>query len=76
MHLTYKTHLMQTFTASMYSIPQRQCCQPPNAGPPFMPTSIRSTLQHELPEKIENNYNELFTSVLAHLFPINLNINR
>jgi hypothetical protein len=40
-----------------------------------MPASIRSTLQYKLPQKNENDYNELFISVLAHLFLINLNIN-
>jgi hypothetical protein len=75
MFLTYKMHLMHTFTASMCSIPPRQCCQSPNAGPPFMPASIRSTVQHELPQNNENDYNDLFTSTLAHLFLNNLNIN-
>jgi hypothetical protein len=32
-----------------------------------MPASIRSTFQ--------NGYNQLFISILAYLFPINLNIN-
>jgi hypothetical protein len=41
----------------------------------FMPASIRSTLQYTFLQKNENDYNELFTSILAHLFPINLNIN-
>jgi hypothetical protein len=62
------------FATSMCSIPPRQCCQPPNVGPPFMPASIRSTLQYKLPQMNENDYNELFISILAHLFPINLNI--
>jgi hypothetical protein len=43
--------------------------------PPFMPASIHSTLQYKLPQKNENDYNELFISMLAHLFPISLNIN-
>jgi hypothetical protein len=66
-----------TFTTSMCSIPPRQCCQPPNTGPPFMHVSICSTLQYKLPQKNENNYKELrvFISILANLFPINLNIN-
>jgi hypothetical protein len=75
MFLTYKIHLMYTFTASICSIPSRQCCQPANAGPPFTLASIRSTSQHELPQKNEHDYTELFISILAHLFPINLNIN-
>jgi hypothetical protein len=40
-----------------------------------MPTSIHSTLQYKLPQKNENDYNELFISILTHLLPINLNIN-
>jgi hypothetical protein len=36
-----------TFETSMYSIPLRQCCQYPNAVSPFMPASIRSTLQYK-----------------------------
>jgi hypothetical protein len=40
-----------------------------------MPAPVRSTLQYKLPQKNENDYNELFISILAHLFPINLNIN-
>jgi hypothetical protein len=40
-----------------------------------MPASVCSTLQYRLPQKNENNYNELFISILAQLFPINLNIN-
>jgi hypothetical protein len=38
-----------------------------------MPASICSTLQCKLPQKNEKNYNELFISIFAHLFPINLN---
>jgi hypothetical protein len=48
------------FTISMCSIPPWQCCQSPNVGPPFMPASIYSTLQYKLPQKNENDYNELF----------------
>jgi hypothetical protein len=60
-----------TFEMSMCSIPPPQCCQPP----PFMPASIRPTLQYMLLQKNENDYSELFIPVLAHLLPINLNIN-
>jgi hypothetical protein len=28
---------------------------------------------YKLPQKNENDYNELFISILAHMFPINLN---
>jgi hypothetical protein len=40
-----------------------------------MPASICTILQYKLPQKNENNYSELFISILVHLFPINLNIN-
>jgi hypothetical protein len=40
-----------------------------------MPASIRCTLIYKLPWKNENDCSELFISILAHLFPINLNIN-
>jgi hypothetical protein len=40
-----------------------------------MPVPIRCTCQYKLPQKNENDYNELFISILAHLYPINLNIN-
>jgi hypothetical protein len=40
-----------------------------------MPSSICSTLQYKLLEKNENDYNELFISILVHLFPVNLDIN-
>jgi hypothetical protein len=43
--------------------------------PTFMPASISSTLQYTLLQKNENNYNELFISILVQLFPVNLNIN-
>jgi hypothetical protein len=39
-----------------------------------MPGSIRSTLQYSLPQKNKKDYNELFISIWAHLFPINVNI--
>jgi hypothetical protein len=51
----------------------RLFCQPQNAGPSLMPPSIRSTLQYKLPQKNENDYNELqFISILAHLSRNNL----
>jgi hypothetical protein len=40
-----------------------------------MLTSIRCTLLYKLPWKNENDCNELFISLLAYLFVINLNIN-
>jgi hypothetical protein len=40
-----------------------------------MPVSIRSTLRYKLVQKNDNNYKELFISILAHSFPINLNVN-
>jgi hypothetical protein len=40
-----------------------------------MSTSIPSTLQYKFPQKNENDKNEVFISILAHMFPINLNIN-
>jgi hypothetical protein len=59
------------FTTSICSIPLQQCCKPPYASPPV----THATLQYKLPQKNENNYNELFISILEHLFLINLNIN-
>jgi hypothetical protein len=59
----------------MCHIPLQQCCQPPNVSPPIIAASIRSTLEYKLPQKNENDNNELFISILAHLFPINWNIN-
>jgi hypothetical protein len=63
------------FETSMCSIPKQQGCHLPNANPPFMPASICTTLQYMLRQKNENDYSELFVSVLAHLLPIDLNIN-
>jgi hypothetical protein len=40
-----------------------------------MRVSIRSTIQYKLPQQEENDNNELFISILAHLFPSNLHIN-
>jgi hypothetical protein len=40
-----------------------------------MSASIHCTPQYKLPQENENDYNELFISILAHVFPINLNIN-
>jgi hypothetical protein len=39
-----------------------------------MSASIRCTLQYNLPQKNENEYDGLFISILAHLFPVNLTI--
>jgi hypothetical protein len=38
------------------------------------PASIRST-QYNLPQKNENNHNELFILTVAHLYPLNSDIN-
>jgi hypothetical protein len=40
-----------------------------------MPASIHCTIQYKLPQKNENEYNELFISIFGHLFLNNLNIN-
>jgi hypothetical protein len=66
---------MQPLQQECANISGQQCCQPPKTGPPFMPVSVHSTLQYNLPEKNENDYYELYISILAHLFPIDLNIN-
>jgi hypothetical protein len=63
-----------TFATSICSILPWQFYQPPNAGPPLMPASIRSTLQRKLPQRNENDYSELFISILAHLFPVNFTL--
>jgi hypothetical protein len=62
-------------TTSMCLILLQQCCQPSNASPWVVPASIHSAHQYKLPQRKESDYSELFISALAHLFPINLNIN-
>jgi hypothetical protein len=69
MLLTYKIYLMRCLQWAYavflcYSVANHQ-----------IPASIRSTLQYKLLQKNENDYNALFILILAHLFPIDLNIN-
>jgi hypothetical protein len=71
MLITYKiTYAMFTTNILACSSPPRQCCQPPNAGPPFMPTSIPSTHQFKLQQKNENDYDELYISILARFLQL------
>jgi hypothetical protein len=74
MFLTYKIHLMQRLqqTCAVFlhdSVANRQMQVPIHSCLHSLP------LKYQLPQKSENNYNELFISILAYLFPINLNIN-
>jgi hypothetical protein len=58
----------------MCGIPPRQCCQSPNGCHPIIAVSIHFTLEYKIPQKNENGYIEMFISILARLFPINLGI--
>jgi hypothetical protein len=58
-----------TFKISMCSTPLGQRCQKTNVGPPFMPASNTSYYK-----RVKTTTMKIY-SILAHLFPINLNIN-
>jgi hypothetical protein len=73
MLLTYKIDLMQRLQQACAlflhdSIANHQIPMPHSCLPPF-------TAPSKLPQKNKNDYNELFISILAHFFPISLNMN-
>jgi hypothetical protein len=76
MLLTYKIHLMQRLQQAcaiflLDNVTNHQMLVPQSCLPPFAPPSN----MYKLPQKNENDYSELYISILMHLFPINLNIN-
>jgi hypothetical protein len=75
MLLTYKIHLMQHSQQACAVFLHDSVANQPNGGPPFMPASICCILPYKLLQKNENDHSALFISVLAHLFPVNLNSN-
>jgi hypothetical protein len=69
MLLTCKTNLLQYLQEAcavflLDSVANQQTPVPHSLRPPI-----------KLPQKNKNDYNELFISILAHIFPINFNIN-